>query len=374
MKRFLVLGALLWCGTSLMADEDSYKAYIGKPVGELKFEQMLQAPEGEAGDLEKLKGKVVVLELWATWCGPCVRAFPHLNELSNHFKGKPVQFISITDEDKTRVEKFLKLHKLKSWVGIDKDKSLWKHFKFKSIPRTIILDAKGNVAAVTNPAYLKIKHIEMVLAGKPVKIEAPKPLTVVAGIDPLTGKAVEGAVIRDTKYPDNALSFKRSADGTKYTLINYELKHIFRWMYGIEDTHRVTDFEIVNRKIDLILNVKAGKKTEALNEAFGKLLNCKVFIGLRDLEVLIIKPGKHSSQRVGRSFPLTYLTRLFERDTGKVVIDESGLKAVNLPGAPKKGYIPDTKNKFEKQQILSFVPAKRKVTVLIFSSLEKGKK
>ena len=46
--------------------------------------------------LDSLKGKVVVLEFWTTWCGPCVAAIPHLNELSEKYADKPVQFIAIS--------------------------------------------------------------------------------------------------------------------------------------------------------------------------------------------------------------------------------------------------------------------------------------
>jgi len=80
----------------------------GEAAPELGLEQVLQAPSGTEASWEKLGGKVVVLEFWATWCAPCIAAIPHLNELADHFKGKPVQFIAITDEKADVVEGFLK--------------------------------------------------------------------------------------------------------------------------------------------------------------------------------------------------------------------------------------------------------------------------
>src|SRR6185503_11931309 len=101
---------------------------VGKPAPELGLEQVLQAPAGTEASWEKLKGKVVVLEFWATWCAPCIAAIPHLNELADHFKGKPVQFIAITDEQNKVIEAFLKKRAMRAWIGLDTDKSMFKAY------------------------------------------------------------------------------------------------------------------------------------------------------------------------------------------------------------------------------------------------------
>ena len=91
---------------------------VGEPAPAIELEGLLHAPEGD------LKGNVVVLEFWATWCGPCIAAIPHLNALTEEFKGKPVRFISVTDEDETKVRKFLEKRTMSSWIGLDTDRSM----------------------------------------------------------------------------------------------------------------------------------------------------------------------------------------------------------------------------------------------------------
>src|SRR5215831_9135496 len=80
---------------------------VGQDPPLLQATALLQAPDGAKLDAKSLEGKVVVLEFWATWCGPCVAAIPHLNELSDKFKNQPVQFVAITAEDEATIKPFL---------------------------------------------------------------------------------------------------------------------------------------------------------------------------------------------------------------------------------------------------------------------------
>src|SRR5688572_28662197 len=78
----------------------------GDKAPPIALEELIQAPAGAEAEWGKLRGKVVVLEFWATWCGPCVAAMPHMNGLADRYKGK-VQFIEITDEGRETVAPFL---------------------------------------------------------------------------------------------------------------------------------------------------------------------------------------------------------------------------------------------------------------------------
>jgi thiol-disulfide isomerase/thioredoxin len=68
-------------------------AVVGRPAPELHFEW--SSPAGFT-TLSALKGKVVVLDFWATWCGPCLSSFPQVRELTAHYAGAPVVVLGVT--------------------------------------------------------------------------------------------------------------------------------------------------------------------------------------------------------------------------------------------------------------------------------------
>src|SRR5437879_6535769 len=140
MKEAIVLtvsAALLALSNAARSQPNEPK--IGEPPPPIGLENILQAPEGTKATWAALKGKVVVLEFWATWCGPCVAAIPHLNELADKFKNQPVQFIAITDESEKIISTFLTRKPIHAWVGLDTDKSMFRDYSVTGIPHTIVV-------------------------------------------------------------------------------------------------------------------------------------------------------------------------------------------------------------------------------------------
>src|SRR5271155_473061 len=136
-----------------IADKDGIK--IGGVPPPLTLTKTIQGPPATELNWDKLKGKVVVLEFWATWCGPCVASIPHLNELAEEFKDKPVVFISVTSENEDVMRLFLKNHSIKAWIGLDDYEVLNKAFHVEGIPHAVIVDATGHIVAITHPAEIK---------------------------------------------------------------------------------------------------------------------------------------------------------------------------------------------------------------------------
>ncbi len=146
------------------ADKDVPK--IGEVAPPLTLSKTIQGLPATEISWGKLKGKVVVLEFWATWCGPCIKAIPHLNELAEQFKDRPVVFISVTAENEGVVRLFLKNHPMEMSVMLDDFEALNKAFHVTMIPHAVMVDGTGHIAAISPPGGIKPENLEEVLAGK----------------------------------------------------------------------------------------------------------------------------------------------------------------------------------------------------------------
>ena len=138
---------------------------VGQIAPPLELSTWLQAPPEAA--LGWPIGKVVVLEYWAISCGPCVAYIPHLNKLADEFKGKPVQFIAVTDDKESVIKNFLKKTPINAWIGLGANAGLGEKTPYRvwSLPHTVIIDAQGRVAAITNPFTLTSAMIQSCLDG-----------------------------------------------------------------------------------------------------------------------------------------------------------------------------------------------------------------
>jgi len=112
-----------------------------------------KTPEGKAIDLGKLRGKVVLVDFWATWCGPCRAELPNIKKMYQKYHGKGFDVIGVSiDEDKDKLEEFLKEEKL-PWPsiydqGAKEGDRLSDRYGVFAIPQAILVDQEGKVVAL----------------------------------------------------------------------------------------------------------------------------------------------------------------------------------------------------------------------------------
>ncbi|NER15552.1 redoxin domain-containing protein [Leptobacterium flavescens] len=140
---------------------------MGKPIPNYKFSNILNSEKSEVS-LDALKGKPVILEFWATWCGPCIPAMKKLDSLQKNF-GDKIEIITISSERKERLEKFIKTSKTS--LPIVSDTTHYDYFKYKVIPHSILIDKNGIVRAITGPENINENVIESMLAKNEIELE-----------------------------------------------------------------------------------------------------------------------------------------------------------------------------------------------------------
>jgi thiol-disulfide isomerase/thioredoxin len=102
--------------------------------------------DGKAVSLDSLAGKVVLIDFWATWCGPCREALPHIQKIAQKFQGEPLVVLSVSlDSDSAKWEEFVGKNEM-TWLQY-RDGGftgpLSKLFAVNAIPHTFTIDADG---------------------------------------------------------------------------------------------------------------------------------------------------------------------------------------------------------------------------------------
>ena len=153
----------------------SFAGELGQAAAPLKIAEWAK---GKPVDLATTKDKqVVVVEFWATWCGPCIKSIPHLTDMAKKFKD--VQFVGVSSEEADVVKKFVAKmgDKMDYNVAVDDERKTsagyMEEFGINGIPHAFIVDKLGRVVWHGHPMDGLDKAIEQVLAGK-LDIETAK--------------------------------------------------------------------------------------------------------------------------------------------------------------------------------------------------------
>jgi len=397
----------------------------GSAAPALALEKILQAPSGAKTDWESLRGKVVVLEFWATWCAPCIALQPHLNALAEKFKDQPVYFISVSDEPEEIVTPFLSRRPLKGWVGLDPKHVTVKAYGVYAIPKTFVIDQRGKIvtsmSSVAEGEKLSEDLLNQLLKSNAAATAtnrpkeqpaAPEIKTRASSNQPLIAKSSgqpttsgKTKAIEDEPLLDISIRFSRAAEGTTARISSVPLGFSaqgakLEFILGdllmanhlsFPGTRMSIPAELREKRFDIIATLqpelqsdKMGFNRPLIVSALESALGIKISRVTHEADVFVLtapkelngslRPtkatGGHSSADEGvlaaSSMELSSLVAAIEKKLNVPVVDETGLR-----GKFDWDLVWDAKNPqsfleaIRKQFGLELAPAKRQVEMVI---------
>ncbi len=237
---------------------------------------------------KNLNDKYIVLEFWATWCGPCIAAVPHMNKIQEEFNQKDLYYISITDESIAKVERSLKRIEFKSIVVTDLTKETQINFGdgikgLDEYPLTVLIDKSGIIKWIGEPKNLNSAIMSKFLSnGNTENIDFDLEKNVSFKEQQQTFDFKELMSNKEVKYylelqETESTEISKQAMGTSIiNLKSYRLEDIYNDILNIKNDQLELPETIKNTRFDLIYkNTKEPKNLNLLEKDILKKLNLK---------------------------------------------------------------------------------------------------
>lgn len=171
LRCVLLSGCLLVLPAGLKGEASNSAVGYFLPKLDLEF-------VGEEPDLE---GKVILLEFWATWCGPCIENIPRLNRYQKLFQGQGFEVVGVSHESFGTVKRFVEKNDMRYRVAVDEKAVLNEAFGVTAIPHAVLVSAAGRVVWDGHPGDLETKMIMTRITSREVDMEVDRLFRVVFG-------------------------------------------------------------------------------------------------------------------------------------------------------------------------------------------------
>jgi peroxiredoxin len=146
-------------------DDPQYAAAMSKiEADDLRHRQVdftLTDLHGKTWALKDLRGHVVLVNFWATWCPPCRTEMPDLESIYKHFKKDGLIVLAITDEEAGKVKPFVNEYGFSYPIVLDPDKNVHRQYTIEGLPRSFVYDREGKLVAQAIDMRTKKQFLEM---------------------------------------------------------------------------------------------------------------------------------------------------------------------------------------------------------------------
>lgn len=153
IARFIVLGMVL----HIRAGIDQPR--IGDMAPALPSVKVLNGGSNDLLQWKSLRHRTIVLDFWATWCGPCVASIPNLNKLIQEADPNRVVFLSIDDENPSDIKTFAARNGLRSLLIADEKGKILRSYGISGRPSVIVINGSGHVVAITRIDSLSVRQL-----------------------------------------------------------------------------------------------------------------------------------------------------------------------------------------------------------------------
>jgi len=145
MKTFRTFASIACAAALWLCAHGAHAVELGAPAPDFS----LPTASGEIVALNKLRGKVVYVDFWASWCGPCRRSFPWMNEMQQKYGPRGFVIVGINvDKKRTDADRFLGQNPANFTVVFDEAGTTPSAFGVKGMPSSYLIDGRGQVTFV----------------------------------------------------------------------------------------------------------------------------------------------------------------------------------------------------------------------------------
>ncbi|MBK7872496.1 MAG: TIGR03435 family protein [Saprospiraceae bacterium] len=317
---------------------------LNTQVPEIQCEKVLNYAQ-QRTSLAEYKGKAVLIDFWATWCAPCIKAFDHLQDLQNIFPND-LQVLTVSSDSEERLQQFLSKFETSLPIVVDDNRKIAALFPHRTIPHSVLIDQNGVIQVIASPDKITNEVIEKILKQEKVQIAEKKEKLSFDHTEPLSGTYNVLFQITLTPYQDGIPSLSTSFRNGRIMMTNlgirsiYEIAHQFPvYSRTLVETSDPKKYDW-NKENAYCLEIIAPDKNE--EEVFKLMID---YLHLNFKLKSKIEKRKVKVKVLRRTSDPLLIKEVSPDGTESVTSSGAGLKAENAPINALSGFLEGLFNK-----------------------------